>query len=154
MGTNMRTGEPDDFADFPPEEDFDDADSLLGRAIPSCSWPKVGTCYEGVIVDIATGEQRDPDGATRRFKSGDVRRQVILTIQTTLSDNADDDGRRRLFVKGFMVKPFREAIAKAKAPGPRPGGRVKVTYTGDGEKTNPSLSAPKQFSVTYKAPAA
>ena len=157
METTMKeaTGFPGD-ADYDPgdDADYDDADSLLGRPVPSCAFPAIGTAFDGVIIDVATGTQRDPKGNVKTFASGEVRRQVILTIQTKLHDDDDDDGRRRLFVKGQMMGAFREAMKKANAPGPRPGGRVSVKYASDGEKTDPRLNAPKQFTVTYKAPAA
>lgn len=140
--------------DYEPGDSYQDADSLLGPPVPSVSFPAIGAAIDGTIIDVATGDQRDPNGDVRRFANGEVRRQVILTLDTKLRDDEDDDGRRRLFVKGQMMKAFREAIKKADAPGPRPGGRVKVTYSADGDQATPGLSKPKVFTVTYKAPAA
>lgn len=144
---------------FPGDEDYDpgkyeDADSLLGAAIPTCTFAEKGTKHSGIILDIATGVQTDPDGTVKRFGDGSARRQVILTLQTNLKDNEDDDGRRRLFVKGQMLKAAREATRKVKAPGPRPGGVITVTYSGDEASTRPGFSGAKVYTVTYKAPVA
>lgn len=135
--------------DIEDPEGYDDADSLLGQAVPAMRWPILGTTLEGVITDVDTSTQLDPaTGKVRTFANGRPRRQVILTLQTKDGIGSGDDGRRRLFIKGFMVKPFREAIAKAGAPGPRPGHRVKVTYSADGEAAK-GLNAPKLFTVEY-----
>ena len=131
---------------------YDDADSLLGAPIPSVTFPEIGTKVEGVILDVDTADQRDLDGNVRTFENGQVRRQVILTLQTKERAHDDDDGRRRLFVKGQMTKAFREAIKKANAPGPRPGGNVTVTYTEDGEARGKGYNAPKVYAVKYTKP--
>jgi len=131
---------------------YADADSLLGAPIPAVTWPEIGAGVTGTIVAVDTSEQRDLDGNIKTFQNGDVRRQVILTLQTTTKESADDDGRRRLFVKGSMVKTFREAIAKAKVPGPRHGGKVTMVYSADGEVKGRGLNPPKLFTVEYQAP--
>jgi hypothetical protein len=134
------------------ERSYADADSLLGASIPAVTWPEIGAGVTGTITNVDTSDQRDLDGNVKKFDNGDVRRQVILTLQTTMKESPDDDGRRRLFVKGSMVKSFREAIAKAKAPGPRMGGKVSVVYSADGEVKGKGLNPPKLFTVEYQAP--
>lgn len=135
-------------------EGYADADSLLGAAIPAVTWPEVGAGVTGLILSIATADQRDLDGNVKTFASGEVRRQVILTLQTKAKESPTDDGRRRLFVKGSMVKTMREAIAAAKLNrGPRPGDVVTVVYSGDGEVSGKGLNPPKLFTVEYKAKA-
>jgi hypothetical protein len=141
--------------DYVEGDNYEDADSLLGAPIPSASFPEIGTTVRGTILAVDTSEQRDPDGTARTFQNGQVRRQVILTLQTPDPDpeDDDDDGRRRLFVKGMMTKAFREAMKAAKVPGPRPGGHVTVTYDSDGEVATKGLNPPKLFTVAYEAPA-
>jgi hypothetical protein len=134
------------------DHSYADADSLLGAAIPAVTWPEIGAGVTGTILAVDTSTQTDPDGNVKTFANGDVRRQVILTLQTTSKEGPGDDGRRRLFVKGSMVKSFREAIAAAKAPGPRIGGSVTVVYSSDGKVTGRGLNPPKLFTVEYKAP--
>ena len=142
---------------FPGDEDYDpgeytDADTLLGPGVASATFPEIGASISGTILDVAASDQRDLEGKVRTFATGEVRRQVVLTLQTQLCDDDDDDGRRRLFVKGGMTKAFRAALQAVKAPGPRPGGKVKVTYAGDGEPPSKGLNPPKQFAVTYTPP--
>lgn len=146
--------EPHDWLDEDPAG-YDDVDSLLGAAIPTISWKdsKPGDSIEGFIVTSAAGVQTKMDtGEVLTFDDGSPRPQVVITLQTKLGDGGDDDGRRRLFVKGQMMKAFKEAIKAAHAPGPRPGGKVIVTYTGDGVAKGKGFNAPKLFSVVYGRP--
>lgn len=135
--------------------DYTEADALLGPSIPAASFPEIGTTVEGTVLDVGTQTQRDPDGNVQTWPDGSVRRQVVLTIQTDQKGvlSADDDGRRRLFVKGStMPRAFREALGKAGVHGPRPGGHVVVTYYDDGVPVRKGLNPPKQFSVGYTKP--
>jgi hypothetical protein len=152
----MTTQEVEYGAGFDTDEDYGDADSLLGAAAPAVTWPEIGAGVTGTITPggITTSVQRDLDGNAKTFASGEVRKQVILTLQTTMKESPTDDGRRRLFVKGAMVKSFREAITASGAPGPRPGGTVTVVYSGDGEVSGKGLNAPKLFTVEYQPPKA
>jgi hypothetical protein len=144
--------ENDTWADEDPDG-YGDADSLLGARIPAINWPEIGAGVAGTILNVETSEQRDPaTGEVKTYKNGDVRRQVILTLQTKQKDDADDDGRRRLFVKGkSMTQEFRKAITNAGVQGPRIGGTVSVIYSGDGEAVG-KLNAPKLFTVEYTKP--
>jgi hypothetical protein len=142
---------------FPGDEDYEDADyseidALLGARAPAIAWPEIGAKVEGTIIKMQDSVQTDIDGNIQRYPSGEVRKQVVLTLQTKLKDNADDDGVRTLYVKSFMTAAFRDALQKADAPGPRPGGKVKVTYTGNGEPKRKGLNPPKLFAVIYTKP--
>jgi len=132
--------------------DYGEADELLGATIPSASFPEKGTTVEGIITHVGTASVRNPEGEVQRWDDGRIKRQVVLTLDTDERDNTDDDGRRRLFVKGGMVRPFREAIGKAKVSGPRVGGHVVVTYYDDGERTSRAKTPPKLYSIGYTPP--
>lgn len=142
---------------FPGDDDYDegayaDADALLGALAPAVSWPEIGTTVVGTVLDVVVTDQRDPDGTVRTFDNGDVRRQVVLTLATNDKVDDDDDGERRLFVKGMMPKAFREAAKKAKVRAVRPGDVVTVTYTADGEAKGKGLNPPKLFTVEIRRP--
>lgn len=143
---------------FPGDEDYvegdnyDELDGLLGTSVPSVRFPEVGTTVEGTILDMTTATQRNPQGVVQTWDDGSPRKQAILTLQTDEHVDEEDDGRRRLFVKGAtMPKAFREAVRAARVPGPRPGGRVRVTYASDGEARS-GLNPPKVFEVSYTPP--
>jgi hypothetical protein len=131
------------------EGDYSESDALLGQRAPGVTWPEIGAKVDGKIVKVQTSVQTDIDGNVQYFASGEVRKQVVLTLQTKLKDNDDDDGLRTLYIKGFMPAAFRDALQKADAPGPRPGDSVKVTYSSNGEPKRKGLNPPKLFTVTY-----
>ena len=142
---------------FPGDEDYepgdwDAADAFLAPVIPGAKFEEVGTEVSGVIVDAAIGQQTDIDGSFKTFDSGEIRPQLVITLQTDEHEDEDDDGLRKLYVKGFMVKPFRNEMKRNRVPGVRPGGILTVTYTGDGEVTKKGYNAPKLFDVAYEPP--
>lgn len=124
----------------------------MAPVIPAAKFPDIGTSVTGAVVSAAIGQQTDIDGDVRTFESGEVRQQLIVTVQTDEAENDDDDGLRRIFVKGFMVKPFRNEMKRTKVKGVRPGGILTVTYVGDGEVTKKGYTAPKLFNVAYEPP--
>src|SRR5208282_6648247 len=104
--------------------DYGNADAMLGPSIPAVSFADKGAKVTGVIVDISDPiPQTEPDGTLRTWDDGRARTQVVITLETTEATDDDDDGLRRLFVKGGgMVKAFRSEMRRAKVKGPRIGG--------------------------------
>jgi hypothetical protein len=143
---------------FSDEEDYDPgdwqaADELIGSAIPAFSFAELGATITGIVVGSTVSDQTDiKTGRVRTFDNGDVRRQLVLTVQTSMADDDDDDGQRRVFVKGAMVKQFRTAMARARVKGPRPGGELTVTYESDGKPAEKGLNPPKVYAITYTPP--
>jgi len=142
---------------FPGDEDYAagdwrDADAFSAPVVPGAKFEEIGTTVTGVVVDATISAQTDIDGNVRVFDSGEIRQQLVITLQTNEHDDEDDDGLRKIFVKSFMVKPFRNEMKRNKVPGVRPGGELTVTYVADGEVTKKGYSAPKLFEVSYVAP--
>lgn len=141
------------FGDEEDEAPTTNVDDLLGATAPALRWPEIGTKAEGTIVAIGRGIQREPDGTVKTWDDGSVRLQAILTLQTLGEpETADDDLQRRLFVKGTMVRPFREAMRRAHVRGPRVGGYISVTFTGETKPTKKGMNPAKEFSVAYTPP--
>lgn len=150
MAKTETTPEPHGFPgddDYVAVPDTDDVDTFLGAPPPAVTWPTVGTFVRGVVLDRQMGVQRTPQGETRTWADGEERRQVIITLQTDERADDDDDGRRRLFVKGHMVKAMRDECRRVKQSSPRPGDALTVTYTEDGKAAGVGLNPPKLFAV-------
>jgi len=143
---------------FPGDEDYEPGDNgttvgdLLGPSIPAVSFPEIGATVTGVILSTEVGIQTEPGGEVKTWDDGQPRRQVVITIQTALAVDEDDDGQRRLFVKGGMTRSFRAEMRRAKVREPLPGGELTVTYIGDGPVAKKGQNAPKLYDVTYVAP--
>lgn len=133
-----------------------DPDEALGldRA-PTATFPELGATISGTVVGKLTAQQTDMDtGKPLTYDDGHPRLQVIVTLQTSLNDGdiVDDDGRRRLFVKGDMTRAVRDAV---KATGRRKldlGGELSVTWADEGVAPRKGLNKPKLYEAKYLAP--
>lgn len=107
-----------------------------GGGPPGAKFDTIGASVEGTITDPPViGQQTEMGtGKPLYFDSGQPMQQLIVTIQTKLQDSLEDDGRRRLFVKGSTdpaLKSLRAAVAGAVsstgATGLEVGGWLRVT---------------------------
>lgn len=136
------------------------ADDFLmgGGGAPSAKFPIPGTVLSGRITERPTVEQqRDiKDGSKKFWNDGNPMMQLVVTVQTDERDpqSEDDDGRRRLFVKGQLKNAIADAVRTAGARGLEVGGTLTVTYTHDGVASQRGFSAPKQYTAQYVAAAA
>ncbi|ODA69250.1 hypothetical protein [Streptomyces sp. AVP053U2] len=137
-----------------------DANSFLmgGSGAPTAKFPTPGTTIGGRITEPPKVEQqRDIQSGEAKFWSdGNPMMQLVVTVQTDQRDPAieDDDGRRRIFVKGQMKNAVADAVRQAGAKGLEVGGTLHVRYTHDGEQTKRGFSAPKQYAAKYTPAAA
>lgn len=86
------------------------------------------------------------------WDDGSPRMEAVVTLQTAHRDDPDDDGRRRLFVRGNMRRAIAEAVHEAGAPGVRDGGQLTVKYLYQAAPTKPGLSGEKKYAAEYKPP--
>jgi hypothetical protein len=135
----------------------DSSQFLFGSATSSAKFPTPGTTVSGTVTDRPTqSQQTDPkDGSLQTWDNGQPKLQLIVKLQTGNPDlnDPDDDGVRALYVKGKnLTAAVRDAVKAAGAKSLEVGGKLSVTYTGDGEKTNKAFNPPKEYSATYAAP--
>jgi hypothetical protein len=127
---------------------------LSGGGPKALAFPTVGTSHTGTIdSDPVESQQIDPaTQEPKTWKDGNPMMQLVITVATSQSEDEDDDGLRRIFVKGQMRKAFQAALAEAGVDELLPGGQITVTFTHEGEKSNPAFSPPKQYAVSYVPP--
>ncbi len=133
---------------------IDANDLLMGGGVKSVKWAdqQIGHTVIGTIVDQPKAEQMKKYKSTELdfWKSGDPKMQIVVTIQTDERTDADDDGRRRLFIEPRMMPPVREAVLKVGAKGLAVGGRIALRWiSGSGEGEGNA----RQFAAEYAAPA-
>lgn len=132
-----------------------DANSFLmgGGGAPTAKFPTPGTTVGGRITEQPTVEQqRDIQTGEKKFWSdGNPMMQMVVTVQTDQRDPSveDDDGQRRIFVKGVMKNAVADAVRITGARGLEVGGQLFVTYTHDGTPKQRGFSAPKQYTARY-----
>lgn len=126
---------------------------LTAGGAPSAKFPVIGTVVKGTVLGATKTQQTDMDGKLLFWDNGDPRWQLVITLQTDERDpDIDgDDGVRRLFAKGNLLKAVQTAVRESGAKGLEENGTLAAKYTADGPK-KPGLTAPKEYVGQY-APA-
>jgi hypothetical protein len=136
------------------QQQYSELDDLFsGSGAPVVKFTKVGDDVIGTISSIEVRQQRDFDtNEPKTWDDGKPMMEVILTLDTAERDRfiEDDDGSRRVFVRGAMLTALRQAVRKAKATKPEIGGRIAITHSGLGEAKKRGFNAPKLYDVEYE----
>ena len=133
----------------------DSWNDLLSADASAFKFEQIGDTVKGKVVRAEKRQQTDPDGGLKTFPSGDPMMQLVITLEL------DDGTETAVYAKGgkyeiaegkgtAMLPAIQAAVAGQDF---RAGGQLAVQYSGNGKKTNPAFSAPKLYSVQYKAPA-
>jgi hypothetical protein len=136
----------------------------------SVSWKNqpIGATVTGVIEAVHPPEQvTDPATKELKFrKDGKAIMQVRIDLQTEFrgfemckppeDPNETDDGRRSLYVGGWMTGAVGDALRKAGRQGsPENGAKLSVTLTERApNRDNPALNPTNKFSAEYTPPSA
>jgi hypothetical protein len=136
-------------------QEYDANDFLMGVGIPGAKFPSIGSSITGAVTkEPELMQQTDFDtNEPLVWSDGRPRMQarVILATDERDPEIADDDGTRALYVKAALQKAVASAVRSAGAKRLEIGGKLTVTYTGDGQavgKKNP----PKVYSAKYEPP--
>lgn len=119
-----------------------------------------GTSVSGMLVeDPQLVQQREyvegsrEPGPLKFWPSGDPVMQVVLTLDTGLSESAGDDGLRKVYLSSRkQLEALGKAVAAAGVSEPKLGGQIKITFTSYGDP-GPKGGVPKLYEVKYEAPA-
>jgi hypothetical protein len=129
-------------------------DLLMSGGVKAAKFDTLGETVLGTITDQPRASQmtKYQSDELDYWPSGDPKMQIVVTLQTDQRDpaNAQDDGRRRLFIVPRMMQPVREAVLRSGAKGLAIGGRLAVRWvsgTGQGEGNA------KQYAAEYAPPA-
>lgn len=133
---------------------MDPNDLLMSGGVPSAKFDMIGTVVKGTVVHSEVTQQTDfQSGQKKTWPSGDPMYQVVVTLQTDQRDPSveDDDGQRRVFVKGQMQAAVREALRKANAK-LEVGGTFAVQYVSDEPASQRGMNPKKVYRAEYVAP--
>lgn len=133
----------------------DTFNDLLAGSAPAFTFEQIGDTCKGRVVSAERRQQTDPDGQPKTFPSGDPMMQLVVTVEL------DDGSQTALYLKGgkydvaegkgtSALDALRAAVGDQEF---RAGGTLAMQYSGNGKKTNPAYSAPKLYTIQYKAPA-
>lgn len=132
-----------------------DVNSLvMGSGGRSATFKVHGDQTWGVIVHSELRQQTDFDtGELMFWQDGKPRMQAVFTLQTDEITDDEDDGMRKVYAKGQMLRAIQAAVLKAGAKGVADGGTLLVRYTGDAEPKRKGMSGEKQYFAKYQPPA-
>jgi hypothetical protein len=134
---------------------YDVEDFLSGSGARSAKFPTIGTTVKGIIESAVVEQQRDIEtGLPKTWDDGNPMMQLVVTLDTDERESGEDDGKRRLFVKGQMRAAVVDALKAAGVKAIEVGGTLAVKYSGNGTAKKAAWTAPKQYVAQYKAPIA
>lgn len=128
---------------------------LMGGGIPAATFPQLGFVIRGTVESWETTQQTDFDSKAPLFwDDGKPRLQVVVTMQTDLRDPeiTDDDGKRKLYVKGQMQVAVRDAIKAAGRPGLEVGATLAVQFASEEPSQKRGANPKKVYRAQYAAP--
>lgn len=125
-------------------------DFLLAGGVPSAKFDNVGDLVKGTVVASEVTQQ--VDFATKKpkfYDDGNPMMQAVITLQTDQRDPSieDDDGRRKVYVKGQMTQALRDAL-RAAGSKVEIGGTLAVQFV---DQENTGKGNPKKiYRAQYK----
>ena len=135
-------------------QQVEDTSDMFGGA-PSISWNTaagytLGTPRGGQILGKAIQQQTDFE--TKKplhFPDGKPRMSVVVTVQTTERTDANDDGKRTLYVANGLVKAAADAFRKVGASDLEIGGWI---YAANTAKNGGKSGKANVFQCVYARP--
>lgn len=115
----------------------------------------IGHTISGTISDPPEVRQQTDlqTGELKFWPNGDAMMQLVVTIQTNLREDSEDDGKRRIYVKGkSLTDAVREAVRKTGAPGLEVGGTLTVQFTGTEPSQTRGFNDRKLYAASYVRP--
>ena len=124
---------------------------LMGGGGKSAAFTQKGDAITGVIMSMEERQQTDFDsGKPLEWDDGKPKMQLVISLLTEESVDEDDDGMRRLYVKGNLQRAIREAVIKSGKRTVSDGAMLTVTYTGDDVPTRKGMSGAKKYAAVYE----
>lgn len=143
-------------------------DSIDSQSSKSFKFQNPGDSVSGVIESVTASQMHVYDSLNQRptnqpdfFQNGSPKLQVIVTIDTGLTDPSveDDDGRRSIYIKGYGIqrRAWLQAIRNAglrKASEIKPGDRFTAKFVGyDPQSKNPNNPAKMyEYVIEHQSP--
>lgn len=114
----------------------------------------VGYSVTGKILDLEVVQKTDLDGKPQFWQDGNPFNQLVCTISTALRENADDDGKRRVYVPwyGQNKKAIEAAVRAVGKQFPEVGGVLTATFDHLEPSTQRGFNDVKIFAYVYQPP--
>ena len=109
-------------------DEFDDLFNPVSKGPATVRLSDIGDTAQGIIFKRQRLEEKDDDGNVVLNQWNKPKPLVVLWLITSLRDpeNPEDDGARRLWLKGNGLWTLQEFIRENDLKSPQVGGKVKV----------------------------
>jgi hypothetical protein len=137
-------------------------DFLLGGGAKAFPFDKQGDMVTGEIVDAVKRQQTSLDtGAPQFWDDGNPKMMLVITLQTSLRDDDEDDGKRTVYLRGgnpqvaegkgtSSLKAVQDAVKKSGSKkGIELGATLSLAWTGVAPKKG-GLNPAKLYSAAFK----
>lgn len=132
--------------------EIDDLFSGGTRGPASVPLTNIGDSVQGLIYKMERLEERDDEGAVKMNEWGKPKPLFVAHVLTTLRDpnNPDDDGARRIWMKGNALWALREFLKANGLKSPKIGGMIKLELIGFKPADKPMRKPMKLHGAAYR----
>lgn len=128
-------------------DESQDTSSFFGAVPPAFKFENHGDKVRGIVTHKTLRQQIDLDtGEALTWNDGTPRMQVDVTLSIAPKTD-DDDGLRRIYVRGLMRSAIIEAVKTVKGRDLNIGDLLSVEYTSDTEPQRRGLSGAKVYAA-------
>jgi hypothetical protein len=133
------------------DDEYDDSpqdtSAFFGATPPAVKFDNHGDKVTGIVTRKMLRQQVDLDtGEALTWNDGTPRMQVDVTLSVQPKTD-DDDGLRRLYVRGLMRSAIVEAVKTVGGKDLNIGDLLTVEYTSDNEPAKRGLSGAKVYAA-------
>lgn len=123
----------------------------MGGGVKGAKFERIGDSIAGEVYETPEVRQQTDlsTGQPKVWDDGRPQMQLVVTLKTNLHDEPDDDGLRRIFVKGKMTEAIREAVRRSGARGLEVGGQLTVRFTGEEPPVRRGFNPTKLYAAEY-----
>lgn len=124
-----------------------------GGGAPGAKFKTLGDTVTGQVLDYEMRQQTDLEtNSLKTWDDGRPMMQLVVTLQTTDRDPSfeDDDGKRRVYIKGLLQQAVRDAIKAAGGKKLEVGGTLTVRYIGDEAPKRRGVSGAKIYQAHWQ----
>ena len=154
--------------------EFDGMFQAGGNYAPSFKFGDIGANVAGTILSLEQQDQTDYKDRDKKLydKKGNVKQQLQIILETPLRNwqgvaripadpdtqqplpPSKDDGRRAIYVKGWMIGAVGEAVEKAtgRRGAPQVGGKLAVRFAKTRPSRDPQDNDIKLYEARYEPP--
>lgn len=136
---------------------------LMGGSGKAFEFGAIGDTVTGVITDMKKRQQTDfQTGAPAFWANGEPKMMLMVTLQTDLQEDENDEGFRNVYLRGgnftalkgkgtASLVAVKEAVRKSGKP-IEVGGTLTLQFSGEGPAPAKGMNPAKLYLASYVPP--